>query len=121
MPEFMPGLELSRVFHAEAVQPILERHFAGLPYAAGRLDTGSEELGFDTARSMDHWWGPRLQVFVRTEDDAPELRADIKRVLGDELPFEVRGYSTHLHEVDVATGSVFMQHRRSGRSITWPS
>ena len=64
MPEFMPGLELSRLFYLEAVRPILDRSFPGLPHAAGRLDTGSEVLGFDTARSMDHWWGPRVQLFV---------------------------------------------------------
>jgi hypothetical protein len=110
LPAFMPGLELSRVFYDEAVAPILERRFAGLRYAAGRLDSGSEVLGFDTARSMDHWWGPRVQLFVRTEDDTVELRAEIKRVLGAELPFAVRDFPTHMHEVDVSTGSVFMQH-----------
>ena len=55
---FMQGLELSRLFYLEAVGPILERHFNGLQYAAAKLDAGSDVLGFDTPRSMDHWWGP---------------------------------------------------------------
>ena len=105
----MPGLELSRVFYDEAVAPVLARRFAGLAHAAGRLDSGSEVLGFDTARSMDHWWGPRLQLFVRSEDDTATLRADLKRVLGEELPFDVRGFPTHMHEVDASTGSVFIE------------
>jgi hypothetical protein len=56
---FVPGLELSRALY-EATAPILARHFPDLAYGAGRLEAGSEVLGFDTARSMDHDWGPRL-------------------------------------------------------------
>jgi len=106
LPAWMPGLELSRIFYAEAVAPVLARHFPGLPHAAGRLDSGSEVLGFDTPRSMDHWWGPRVQLFLESADQAEE----IKRVMGEELPFEVRGFPTHMHVVDVSTGSVFMQY-----------
>jgi hypothetical protein len=105
---FMPGLELSRLFYEEAVAPILAHRFPGLAHAAARLDTGSEVLGFDTRRSMDHWWGPRVAVFLRSEDFAPALADDIKQVMGNELPFEVRGFPTHMHVVDEATGSVFM-------------
>ncbi|QRP44105.1 DUF4037 domain-containing protein [Amycolatopsis sp. FDAARGOS 1241] len=83
---FLPGLELARRFHDEAVRPILERR--GVPYSAALLGRGSEVLGFDTERSTDHDWGPRLQVFV-TEP------AGLDELLSRELPREFLGYSTH--------------------------
>ncbi|WP_163509868.1 DUF4037 domain-containing protein [Fodinicola acaciae] len=91
---FIPGLQLSRLFYAEAVRPLLDRHFPGLPHAAARIGSGSEVLGFDTARSADHEWGPRLQVFVA--DPAPE----IGELLSRELPKEFRGYPTHFVPAD---------------------
>jgi hypothetical protein len=65
---FLPGLELSRRFCTEVVAPLLARRWPRLRYAAGRLDSGSELLGFDTARSADHDWGPRLQLFLDPAD-----------------------------------------------------
>ncbi len=70
---FMPGLELSRLFYTETVAPILAKGFPGLAHSAGLLGTGSEVLGLDTVRSTDHWWAPRVTLFVRSEDYAPEL------------------------------------------------
>jgi len=58
--EFVPGLELARAFYEEAVSPLL----ADVPHSAALLGWGSDVLGFDTVRSTDHGWGPRLQVFV---------------------------------------------------------
>jgi hypothetical protein len=92
---FVPGLELSRALY-EATAPILARHFPDLAYGAGRLEAGSEVLGFDTARSMDHDWGPRLDVFPAEKDHAPERAAAIRRILAEELPFAVLGVPTHL-------------------------
>ena len=114
--QFVSGLELSRAFYSEAVAPLLARHYPSLVHSAGRLDSGSEVLGFDTARSMDHWWGPRVSVYLRDEDDSDELRDEIKHMLGMELPDEVRGFSTHMHEDNVATGTVYMRIA-SGRPI----
>ena len=64
---FIPGLRLAGDFYAEVVRPLLEEEFPALRYAAALLGPGSEVLGFDTRRSADHDWGPRLQVFL---DDA---------------------------------------------------
>ena len=104
----MPGLALSRLFYEEAVAPILAHRFPGLTHAAGRLDTGSEVLGFDTPRSMDHWWGPRVTVFLRSEDFTAQLADEIKQAMGNELPLEVGGFPTHMHEIDVANNTVIM-------------
>ncbi len=67
-PDFVPGLELSRRFYLEAVLPILDKEVPGLPHSVARLGSGSEVLGFDTARSSDHDWGPRLQLFLAPDD-----------------------------------------------------
>ncbi len=48
MPEFIPGLELSRLFYWEVVRPLMDRHYPGLPHAAALIGLGSEVLGFDT-------------------------------------------------------------------------
>ncbi|MEV0719807.1 hypothetical protein AB0H87_35035, partial [Asanoa sp. NPDC050611] len=75
--EFTPGLAVSRRLHDEVVAPALR----GRRYAAGRVDTGSDVLGFDTARSTDHDWGPRLQVFVGDRHEVPAVRAAVEAAL----------------------------------------
>jgi hypothetical protein len=85
VPAFLPGVELSRLFYAEAVRPLL----GDLPHAAARLGPGSDVLRFDTARSTDHDWGPRLELFVDTPPDP------LRRMLSRRLPRRFRGWSTH--------------------------
>jgi hypothetical protein len=51
-------------------------------------------LGFDDERSTDHYWGPLLELFV-SDADRERWGQQIHEVLAAELPFEVRGYSTH--------------------------
>ncbi len=94
MPEFIPGLQLSQAFYDEAVRPILDTHFPGLPYSAALIGSGSEVLGFDTAMSSDHHWGPRLLLFVN-EADYERYSQSIHDTLANELPFTFRGFSTH--------------------------
>nr|BFE72487.1 hypothetical protein GCM10020092_057880 [Actinoplanes digitatis] len=57
MPPFLPGLRLCRYLYQEAVRPLLDEAYPGLPHAAARVGPGSEVLGFDSARSVDHDWG----------------------------------------------------------------
>lgn len=90
MPEFLPGLELNRRFYEEVVRPLLERHFPSLPYCAALLGPGSDVLGFDTAMSMDHDWGPRLQLFLN-EQEVP-LKPQIDAMLRQELPHVFLGF-----------------------------
>ena len=71
-PIFLPGLELSVRYYAEVVRPIIDP----APHCAARLGWGSDVLGFDTVRSTDHGWGPRLQIFV-AERIVDEVRAHV--------------------------------------------
>ena len=94
MPEFVPGLELSRQFYFDAVRPILDSEFPGLVHAAALIGSGSEVLGFDTEMSRDHCWGPRVDLFLR-EEDLRQWAEPVGVALGEQLPFEFRGYPTH--------------------------
>jgi hypothetical protein len=48
-------------------------------------------MGFDTETSMDHNWGPRLQLFV----DDPSLITELDRFFGFELPFQYNSFSVN--------------------------
>ncbi len=82
-PKFEPALELNRGFYDEAVAPLLD----GVPHAAALVGWGSDILGFDTERSTDHGWGPRLHVFVTAE-----LVGDAQRRIDEGLPETYRGW-----------------------------
>ena len=97
--QFLPGLELSQHFYFEAVLPILQRSLAGIPFSAARLGTGSEVLGFDTERSADHEWGPRLQIFL-SEEGARTRGESVSRALSEQLPKSFGGWPTHFHAPD---------------------
>jgi Domain of unknown function (DUF4037) len=85
VPSFLSGLELSRAFYYEAVAPLV----GDVPHSAGLLGWGSDVLGFDTARSTDHGWGPRLQLFVDPEQAGP-----VRDVIDARMPDEFRGWPT---------------------------
>lgn len=93
--EFVPGTELSRAFYDEVVASLV----GGVPHSAALLGAGSDVLGFDTARSIDHGWGPRLQVFVSTG------QVDrVRRAVDAGLPDEFRGWPTRYGWDDVPVG-----------------
>ncbi len=98
-PPFLPGLQLCGEFYREAVFPILNAYFPRLAYAAALIGHGSEVLGFDDAMSTDHHWGPRLMLFLRS-DDHLKLSGEIRNTLANHLPYTFRGYSTHFSEPD---------------------
>ncbi|WP_439082609.1 DUF4037 domain-containing protein [Streptomyces sp. WL006] len=98
---FLPGLELSRILYEEAVRPVLDAECPGLRYAAARVGAGSEVLGFDTARSADHEWGPRLDLFLEPADAAAHGER-IHRLLAERLPKDVCGWPTHFRHADPA-------------------
>jgi len=110
--EFMPGLRLAREFYAAVVGPLLAEQFPGMPYAAALIGPGSEVARFDSPRSTDHDWGPRLQVLL-PDDEAAGLTGPIADLLASRLPPSFLGYrvafplsravdGTARHRVEVA-------------------
>ena len=106
--DFISARDLSAGFHAEVVRPLL----AGIPYAAGLLGWGSDVLGYDTARSTDHGWGPRLHVFV-DEEQIPRAA----KLIEDGLPEQYRGHSVRfgwdaqqpIHHVTITTVDAWLK------------
>jgi len=92
---FIPGHELSRKLFSEIVRPLLAREFPGLPYAATLLGAGSDVLGLDTPRSMDHDWAPRLNLLL-ADDDVAVWKTRILRILDTELPATFHGIPVDL-------------------------
>ncbi|GAA3879464.1 DUF4037 domain-containing protein [Streptomyces sedi] len=95
---FLPGLELSAILYREAVAPLLAETRPGLPHAAARVGAGSEVLGFDTARSADHEWGPRLELFLAPADAG--LAPELVELFAQRLPKHIRGWPTHFERAD---------------------
>lgn len=105
---FVPAAQLSGHFYAEAVRPLL----ASRMHAAALLGWGSDVLGYDTPRSTDHGWGPRLLVFVDGDDGIEDLRGAVEAG----LPETFRGWPvrfgwdavTPRHHVTVTTLSSWL-------------
>lgn len=118
------GQQLARGYLDEVVAPLMAARWPGLPYAAGRLGSGSDVLGLDDAMSRDHDWGLRLTVLVE--------RAAVEAVAGyleRELPDAHRGRPTRFattwdpvvrSRVEVATAADFAASRLGiGVDVTW--
>lgn len=90
MAEFVKGLELARGFYGDAVAPLIDR-----PHTACLIGEGSEVLGYDTERSTDHEWGPRLQVFLAA-GDVPGVRDRLHRG----LPSHYRDHPTTWYSLE---------------------
>jgi hypothetical protein len=100
---FAKGMLLAeRLFH-EGVKPVMARRLAGLRYSAARLGRGSDTLGYDTPMSMDHGWGPTVEVYLSAEDHAQYGEA-ITEVMRHELPREVAGVPTNYDSTSDETG-----------------
>jgi Domain of unknown function (DUF4037) len=80
---FVSGSQLAGGFYREVVRPLL----SDVPHAAALLGWGSDVLGYDTERSMDHGWGPRLLIFVDQGIDTSSLT----RSLDAQLPKQYSG------------------------------
>ena len=108
---FIKGMELCRIFFEEAVKPLLNDRFPSLVYSAGRLGSGSDVIGYDSHRSRDHDWGPRVTLFL-SEDDCEKEGKKVVEVLREELPLEVRGYSTNFGRHDDGTSNMVPVEQR---------
>src|SRR5450755_528878 len=98
---FISGLELARQFHAEVVGPLLNQSFPGITYSAALIGSGSDVLGFDSARSTDHNWGPRLKVFLPPGE--ADLAGEITGLLASRLPATFRGWPTAFPDATAAS------------------
>lgn len=88
----LPGRELSAAYHREVIAPAV----AGIPHSAALLGWGSDVLGYDTERSTDHGWGPRLRIFV----DARYVD-DVAARVAEATPETFRGWPTRFGWDDV--------------------
>jgi hypothetical protein len=113
MARFIPGLELNRMYYREAVAPILMANFARLKYSAALIGYGSDVLGYDSERSTDHEWGPRLLLFL-DEQDHDALVPQITETLAKHLPASFHGYSTNFAKAD-ENGVRWMVPSEAGR------
>ena len=130
-PTFISGIQLAREFYADVVSPLLAKRFPGLEHAAALAGPGSEILGYDSERSTDHDWGPRLQLFVADDDAEP-----VAAMLATGLPDVFRGYPVAFpvtrepggparHRVEVArlgpwlTGQLGFDPRREITLLDW--
>ncbi len=111
MSDFLPGLQLAEIYYRFAVAPILKTNFPKLKYSAGLIGPGSEVLGFDDRESTDHHWGLRLQIFVDARDIA--RKKQISRVLSENLPALVVGFSTNFSPPDPNDNNVRLPKMKS--------
>jgi hypothetical protein len=86
MSAYVSGLELSRLYYGEAVRPLLDAAFPGLPHSAALIGRGSEVLGFDDEMSTDHDWKARVLLFLAEDDER------VGEVLRRDLPSTYRGH-----------------------------
>ena len=91
---FVKGMVLAERLYHEGVKPVMARHFPGVRYSAGRLGRGSDTLGYDTPLSMDHGWGPEVQVYLSPRDHV-QYAAGIVEAMRHELPREIAGVPTN--------------------------
>jgi hypothetical protein len=87
------GLDLAEDYYHQVVRSITEEVLQGRPYAASLIGPGSEVQGFDTARSTDHAWGPRVMILLLRQD-LPRVGQSLDQALSDGLPDLFLGYPT---------------------------
>lgn len=81
------GAALSRLYFDEVVRPAVAVRWPRMPYAAGRLGTGSDVLGLDDLVSRDHDWGLRLTLLL-----PPDAVEQVDAHLESALPETFDGY-----------------------------
>jgi hypothetical protein len=96
----MQGIELSRRFYFDIVQPWLNTAAPQLRHSAALIGYGSELLGFDDDMSRDHNWGPRVHLIVSRADFAryaQRLISDFTAVVPDQFLGEPIGWRSRPH------------------------
>jgi hypothetical protein len=93
--DFVSGQEMSRRFYSDAVRPVLDAAFPGLPHSAALLGRGSEVLGYDDAMSTDHNWEPRVQLFLRDEDQVVAVTEVLRAKVPGRFADRVTEFGVH--------------------------
>lgn len=88
-------MALSELFFTEQVAPLLKKYNSNLKVAAGRLDYGSDVLGYDTDLSSDHAWGPQVTLWL-SESDLALHREALDVFLQERLPPLCHNYKTRM-------------------------
>lgn len=91
---FVKGLDLNEGYYHDVIKPLLKNHYPELNYSAGLIGYGSDVLGYDTAISMDHNWGPRLVLFL-SESDLEKYHGRLDELFRAELPYTYKGFPTN--------------------------
>lgn len=114
---FVAGHILSRALYDDIVEPMIALHFPELAWAATLFGEGSDVLGYDTERSMDHDWGPRLNLLLR-EEDVDIFKPLILAKLDDCLPPTILGVPTDLNGSSQLPGEPTVLHHTAGDGRT---
>ncbi len=108
-------MQLARGYFVDVVQVLLATSVPDIPYAVGRLGSGSDVLGLDDVTSRDHDWGLRLTVLV----DAEHV-SRLDDILAERLPMTYAGWPTRFattfdpsvaQRVEVADPTAFAESR----------
>lgn len=89
----IPGMELSRMLYEEEIKDIMGKRFSDVKYAVATMGMCSEVLGLDDKVSMDHEWGPLIQIFVDEKDKIHHSRK-MMRIFREMLPKRFKGFDT---------------------------
>jgi hypothetical protein len=111
---FIPGLTLGRSFYEEAARPLIESVVPAGSYAAAFIGSGSDVLGYDSERSVDHHWGPRFQVFL-PEELHGRWAAALDAELRHRLPEHFRGIPVGYEDADAGEPAGAAADPRPGR------
>jgi len=92
----MQGLEISRRFYDECVEPLMTKELPDLvpSLAVGLVGEGSECFGFDDAFSKDHDWGAGVCLWC-PDELVSEIYDRVESMLG-QLPSEFLGFPTRM-------------------------
>lgn len=109
--KFIPGIELNKNYYFDIVKPIISKFDKNLVYSATFSGFGSDVIGYDNETSMDHNWGPRLQIYINGEDF--HIKDELSSYLSKNLPLEYMGFPTNYSDPAV-DGTRAMKHISSG-------
>ncbi len=98
----MRGLELSREYYRQIVEPAFREEFPEQfsSIAFGLVGAGSEAYGYDDELSKDHDWGPRLCIWI--PEQLYSVYGERMQHLYEGLPRECCGMG---RAVDIDTGN----------------